>query len=71
MLGVGGTVLGILMSYGAYWMIRTLVPASIPMIIVYAWWPIAGGDHAGRRRPGSAIPRAERRPARPHRGPGV
>jgi putative ABC transport system permease protein len=43
MLGVGGTILGIMMSYGAYYLIRTLVPASIPMIIVKIWWPIAGG----------------------------
>ena len=42
-LGLGGTLLGILMSYGAYWLIRTLVPASIPMVIVPSWWPIAGG----------------------------
>ena len=42
-LGVGGTALGIGMSYGAYWLIRTLVPASFPMVIVYVWWPIAGG----------------------------
>jgi putative ABC transport system permease protein len=41
-LGVGGTMLGILMSFGAYWLIHTLVPASIPMVIVPAWWPIAG-----------------------------
>jgi putative ABC transport system permease protein len=41
MLGLGGTVLGILMSYGAYWLIRTLQPASLPMIIVYSWWPRA------------------------------
>ena len=42
-LGLGGTVLGILMSFGAWWLIRTLVPSSLPMIIVPAWWPIAGG----------------------------
>ena len=41
-LGIGGTVIGILMSYGAWWLIRTFVPASLPMIIMYAWWPIAG-----------------------------
>jgi len=41
-LGLGGTVLGILMSYGACWLIRTFVPASLPMIIVPSWWPIAG-----------------------------
>jgi len=43
LLGVGGSILGILMSYGAYWLIRTLVPASLPMVIVYRWWPIASG----------------------------
>ena len=43
LMGVGGTILGILMSYGAYWLIAKLVPASIPMIIVYSWWPIALG----------------------------
>jgi putative ABC transport system permease protein len=40
-LGILGTILGILMSYGAYWVIGTLMPASIPMIIVYSWWPKA------------------------------
>jgi putative ABC transport system permease protein len=43
MLGIGGSILGIFMSYGAYYLIHTLVPASFPMIIVYEWWPIAGG----------------------------
>ena len=43
LLGVGGTILGIIMSFGAYWLIATLVPASIPMVIVPLWWPIAGG----------------------------
>ncbi|MBS1858363.1 MAG: ABC transporter permease, partial [Acidobacteria bacterium] len=41
LLGLGGTILGILMSYGAWWLIHTLVPASLPMIIVYSWWPKA------------------------------
>ena len=39
LLGVGGTVLGILFSFGAQWLIQTLVPASFQMAIVYAWWP--------------------------------
>jgi len=43
LLGLGGSILGILMSYGAYWLIKTLVPASLPMITVYRWWPIAAG----------------------------
>jgi putative ABC transport system permease protein len=41
LMGLGGTILGILMSYGAYWLIRILVPASIQMVIVKEWWPIA------------------------------
>jgi putative ABC transport system permease protein len=41
-LGIGGTVLGIAMSFGAWWLIQTLVPASFPMVIVKSWWPIAG-----------------------------
>ena len=39
LLGVGGTILGIIFSFGAQWLIRTLVPASFQMAIVYAWWP--------------------------------
>jgi putative ABC transport system permease protein len=42
-MGVGGSILGILFSFGAWWLIRTIVPASIPMVIVPSWWPIAGG----------------------------
>jgi putative ABC transport system permease protein len=42
-LGLGGTILGILMSYGAASLIHALKPASLPMVIVYEWWWIAGG----------------------------
>ena len=42
-MGVGGTILGVILSYGAWWTISTFVPASLPMKIVYIWWPIAGG----------------------------
>lgn len=41
-LGIGGTVLGIAMSFGAWWLIRTLVPSSLTIMIVPLWWPIAG-----------------------------
>lgn len=40
LLGVGGTILGVAFSYGAQWLIRTLVPASFQMAIAYGWWPI-------------------------------
>jgi putative ABC transport system permease protein len=39
LLGVGGAILGIIFSFGAQWLIQTLVPASFQMAIVYAWWP--------------------------------
>jgi putative ABC transport system permease protein len=39
MLGVGGTILGIAMSYGARQVIEAVQPASFQMEIVYAWWP--------------------------------
>ncbi len=41
LLGCGGTVLGIGMSFGAQWLIHALVPASYQMAIVPLWWPIA------------------------------
>jgi putative ABC transport system permease protein len=41
LLGLGGTVLGILMSYGARALILKIIPASLPMVIAYEWWPIA------------------------------
>jgi putative ABC transport system permease protein len=43
LLGVGGTLLGIVMSFGAKWLIHTFVPASIQMAIVPVWWPLALG----------------------------
>jgi putative ABC transport system permease protein len=42
-LGIGGTILGIVFSFGARWLIDAFVPASLPMVIVPIWWPIAGG----------------------------
>ena len=39
---MGGTVLGILLSFGAPLADPTFVPASLPMAIVPIWWPIAG-----------------------------
>jgi putative ABC transport system permease protein len=43
MLGVCGSALGIVLSYGARWLIHALVPASMQMVIAYDWWPIATG----------------------------
>ena len=71
MLGIGGTILGIIMSYGAYWLIHTLVPASLPMIIVYEWWLIAGSITVAGSPAGRAISGPDGRGARPDRGAGL
>ena len=71
-LGLGGTVLGIVMSFGAWWLIRTLGAgiltdrSSCPL-----WWPIAGAITLVGAGSGRALPGLERRPARSHRGPGL
>jgi putative ABC transport system permease protein len=41
-LGLCGTIAGILLSFVARWLILTLVPASLQQAIAYDWWPIAG-----------------------------
>jgi putative ABC transport system permease protein len=41
-MGLGGTVAGILLSFVARWVILTLVPASLQQAIAYDWWPRAG-----------------------------
>jgi len=43
LVALGGTILGILLSFGVCWLIRVLVPASIQMVVVPSWWPNAGG----------------------------
>ena len=42
-MGFGGTILGILMSFLGRWLIMFLVPASLIQAVVPEWWPIAGG----------------------------
>lgn len=41
-MGLFGTVVGILFSFGARWLILYLVPASLQQAIVPDWWPKAG-----------------------------
>ena len=41
--GLGGCALGILLSFGARWLIHFMVPASLTMEIVQSWWPLASG----------------------------
>jgi putative ABC transport system permease protein len=56
LLGVGGTLLGIIMSYGAHWLMITFVPASFPMAIVPRWWPISGAITLGGALLGALYP---------------
>ncbi len=39
-LAVAGAIAGVLMSFGTQWIMRVFVP-TMPMLIVYAWWPWA------------------------------
>ncbi len=42
LMGVGGTVLGILLSFGSRWVLQKFVPSSLPQAIVVGWWARAG-----------------------------
>jgi putative ABC transport system permease protein len=41
-LGLGGTIVGIVFSFGTRALMHALMPASLPQAIVPTWWPIAG-----------------------------
>jgi putative ABC transport system permease protein len=41
-MGVGGTVLGVLFSFGSRWVLHVFVPSSMPQAIVINWWWRAG-----------------------------
>ena len=41
-LGLGGTIVGVGLSFGTRWLMNALMPASLPQAIVPGWWPIAG-----------------------------
>ncbi len=41
-LGLGGTILGIALSFLARWLLKVFVPASMPQAITPDWWPLAG-----------------------------
>jgi putative ABC transport system permease protein len=42
LLAVGGTLLGIVMTYGAQWMMKRFEPGSLVQETVYLWWAYAG-----------------------------
>jgi putative ABC transport system permease protein len=41
-LGVGGTLVGIILSFFTRWMLSVFVPASMPQAITPDWWAYAG-----------------------------
>ena len=55
-LGLGGTVLGIVLSYASRMAIHAVMPASLPQAIVYIWWPIAGSIAMGAALLGALYP---------------
>lgn len=55
-LGVGGTLAGIVLSFGTRWILNVVAPASFPQAIVVVWWPIAGSIAVGGALLGSIFP---------------
>jgi putative ABC transport system permease protein len=55
-LGLGGTLFGILLSFASRAAMRVLVPASLPQAIVPTWWPIAGLIAVGAALLGALYP---------------
>jgi putative ABC transport system permease protein len=63
-MGCCGTLLGILFSFGARWLIMSFYPASLTEAIVPRWWPIAGvitlvGVTLGAMYPGMSAARQD------------
>ena len=56
LLGLGGTVAGIVLSFGTRWILNTVAGASFPMAIVPFWWLIAGSIAVGGALLGSLFP---------------
>ena len=55
-LGLGGTVMGIVFSFGTRAIMHALMPASLPQAIVAAWWPRAGAIAMGAALLGALYP---------------
>lgn len=55
-LGLGGTLMGIVLSYAARYAMHAVAPASLPAAIVYSWWPIAGAIAMGAALLGALYP---------------
>ncbi|MDQ6706099.1 MAG: ABC transporter permease, partial [Acidobacteriota bacterium] len=56
LLGLGGTIFGILLSFVTRWVLLVAVPASLPQAIVPGWWPKAGMVAVGAALLGALYP---------------
>ena len=52
----GGTILGIVLSFGTRWAMLHIAPASLPQAVVPGWWPLAGMIAVGGALLGSIYP---------------
>ncbi len=55
-MGLGGTVLGILLSFLTRWTLQHFVPSSLPQAIVVGWWPRAAVIALGAALLGALYP---------------
>jgi len=55
-LALVGSGLGILLTYGAQWIINNVLPNSLKQETVYRWWPIAAGVAVFGALIGSVLP---------------
>ena len=56
LMGLGGTILGIVLSYVSRSVLHRLVPSSLPQAIVTEWWWIAGAIALGAALLGALYP---------------
>ena len=55
-LGLGGTFVGIALSFLTKWLMHLVMPASLPQAIVISWWPRAGAVAMGAALLGAVYP---------------
>jgi ABC-type lipoprotein release transport system permease subunit len=55
-MGIGGTIVGIALSYVSRAALHQFVPASLPQAIVFAWWPKVLGIALGSALLGAIYP---------------
>ncbi len=71
LMGFGGTIVGIALSYVSKAVLKKFVPASLPQAIVLQLVADRSRHRARLRTPRRSLSRHDRRLAGSHRGPGV